>query len=306
MKEDAEMEQNNLSPYEKTHSGGSGKGKGMVKPEDMALLQEKLFETLVCFADFCDQHGIHYCLVAGTCIGAAREHDFIPWDDDLDVAVLRSDYEKLFRLWDQYGDKEHFSLYRTTDDFCAYTPIGLLRNNSTTFIRPFEGGLTDRNLGVKIDIEPYDEISDNKMQRKIQRLFSYLYVLFLTQRKARNESKVRKIGTTVLLAVIRGKKMRNWIIRLSKKQVTKYNGTGCKRAAINALGFPMALTDFSESTELVFHGRKFKVPADYDGYLRREYGDYLQKPPTDKRFPMDEPIYYNFHLPYSDYLKNRK
>ena len=100
------MAQNTESPYEVTRTGGDGKGYGKVKPEDIALLQEKLFDTLAYFADFCEENGIQYCMVGGTCLGAVRHKDVIPWDDDLDVAVLRADFDKLFRLWEEHGDKE--------------------------------------------------------------------------------------------------------------------------------------------------------------------------------------------------------
>ena len=64
------MEPQNVGIYEMNKTGGTGKGTGMVKPEDMGLLQEKLFDTLKCFADFCDKYGIKYCLASGTCLGA--------------------------------------------------------------------------------------------------------------------------------------------------------------------------------------------------------------------------------------------
>lgn len=301
------MEQGKLSEYEVNRTGGAGEGRGKVKPQDIALLQERLFETVSYFAEFCDKHNIGYHLAGGTCIGAIRDHDFIPWDDDLDVSVLRKDFDKLFKLWDEYGDKENFSLYRTTDDFCAYTPIGILRNNKTTWIREFEEGLTDRNLGVKIDIEPMDEIPDGGIKRKIQRLFAYPYILFLTQRKPKLKEKgLRKVGSIVLLSLVRSKKMRNKIIKVSGKQVQKYNGTGCTKVAINGFGYSRLTTDVTKPTKVLFHGKYFNVPAEYDDYLRRSYGDYMKKPPVEKRVPMDEPIYYNLKMPYMDYLMKKQ
>lgn len=300
------MAHNTQSPYEVTRTGGDGKGYGRVKPEDIALLQEKLFDTLSYFADFCEEHKIQYCMVGGTCLGAVRHKDFIPWDDDLDVAVLRADFDRLFRLWEEYGDKERFSLYRTTNDFCAYVPIGILRNNSTTFIRGFEKGLTDRILGVKIDIEPMDEIPAQPLKRRIQLIYAYLYVLFLTRRKALKEKKWRKIGTTILLGVIRSRKMRNAIMEFSGKQVRKYNGTGCKKVAINGLGYAQPITDFTESVYLPFHGKQFKVPARTDDYLSRAYGDYMALPPAEQRIPVDVPEYYDLNTPFEDYLKQQQ
>ena len=303
------MDTAHVGKYETNLTGGDGKGTGMVKPEDISLLQEKLFETLVCFADFCDKYDIKYSLASGTCLGAVRHHDFIPWDDDLDVSMLREDYDKFFDLWEKYGDKENFSLYRTTSEFCAFVPIGLMRNKNTTFIREFEEGMGDRTLGVKIDIEPLDEITADPKKRKKQKFFAYLYVLFLTQRQPRKKRKKAYLnfGPKILLAVFRGKKIRNWIIRKAEKQVKKYNGTGCQELAINGLGLGVLWQKehITELTKMQFHGKEFNIPADYDDYLKRRFKDYMQLPPEDKRIPQDTPAYYDLNTPYKEYLKNK-
>lgn len=297
------MEQNRLSEYEINRTGGDGRGTGMVKPQDISLMQERLFEILVYFDEFCQQHGIRYNLAGGTCIGAVREHDFIAWDDDLDVAVLREDYDKLFEMWDRYGDREKFSLYRTTEDFCAYMPIGIMRNNSTTFIRESEKNLTDRVLGVKIDIEPMDEIPEDPVKRKIQRIFAAIYVLFLTQRRPRRYSSLVTIGSSLLLAIFRGRRVRNWIIDVCGKQARKYNGTGCKKVAINGYGFVRYRSDLVNPTRILFHGKYFNVPAEYDEFLKRSYGDWHVKPPVEKRLPGDTPFYYDLNKPYREYAR---
>lgn len=302
--------QKSISPYETNRTGGDGKGNGRVKPEDISLLQEKLFETLVCFAGFCDEHDLKYSLAEGTCLGAVREHDFIPWDDDLDVGMLRADYDKLFKLWELCGDKNKFSLYRTTDNFCAYVPIGIMRNNSTTFIRDYETQLSNMNLGVKIDIVPLDEIPDDPKKRKKQRFFAFIYVLFMTQRKPRrgiSKKGYLNTGAGILLTIFRGKRIRNWIIKKCEKQVTKYNNTGCTKLAINGLGAGRGglweMKDITERIKIMFHGYEFYIPKDYDDFLTRGYGDYLQRPSVDKRLPGDVPAYYDLNTPYLEYMK---
>ena len=304
------MDTTEISIYENHSDDGDGKGTGMVKPEDINLLHERLFEILAYFDEFCEEHGLRYSLAEGTCLGAVRENDFVPWDDDLDVAMLRNDFNKLFELWDKFGDKEHFSLYRTDKNFCAYTPIGLMRNNSTTFIRDFETGLTDRNLGVKIDIAPLDEIPEDPRKRKKQRFFALLYVLFLTQRKPRHKSKNKKVNivANVLLDVFRNRKIRNLIVRITEPQVTKYNGTGCPQLGFNGVGKGRGclwnMSEIMNLTRMPFHGKEFCVPADYDGYLSRGYGDYMKKPSLKYRKPLDTPAYYDLNTPYSEYLKS--
>ena len=291
----------NKSPYEGVTVVGTGTGTNIVKPEDIKLLQEKLFENLNCLTDFLEEHGISYCLSAGTCLGAVREHDFIEWDDDLDVAVLRSDFDKLFDLWDKYGDKENFTLCRTTDDFCAGVPIGLLRNNNTTYIRAFESHRKDVAHGVKIDIEPMDEVTPKPFARKLQYAFGQLYALFLTQRAPRQCTKTMRIGASILLWLFRGKTLCNFIIKLSKTQATKYNGTGCEMIAINGVDNIMYRQDLVTTSKQTFHGKELRVPGRFHEYLEKKYKNYMSKPSVKDRTPKDDPIFYDLKTPFEQY-----
>ncbi len=300
------MENTELSEYEYNRTGGDGRGSDRVKPQDMALMQERLFETLSYFADFCEQHDLKYILAGGTCIGAVRHHDLVPWDGDVDVALLRSDFNKLFELWDEYGDKENFSLYRTTENFCAHVSIGLMRNNNTTFIRVFEKDVTDTILGVKIDIEPFDEVPDNKVKQKIQQYFSYLRSILFTQRKMRKtirSSQLKRSFVSVILWIFKNRTLRNKVMKFADHQVQKYNGTGCSKVALNGGADRFDRSIFTDRIKVTVHGKELYIPAQFDDYLRGYYGDYMQKPPVELRRFGDNPVYYDLNMPYKKYLE---
>ena len=62
---------------------------------DIRQIQENLLNLLDSFDDICKNNNIKYSLHGGSLLGAVREHGFIPWDDDADVTMTRTEYEKL-------------------------------------------------------------------------------------------------------------------------------------------------------------------------------------------------------------------
>lgn len=72
--------------------------------------QMVLYELLKAIDEVCKKHDIHYMLFAGTALGAVRHHGFIPWDDDLDVVMLRSEYERFMKIAPLELDKEQYFL----------------------------------------------------------------------------------------------------------------------------------------------------------------------------------------------------
>ena len=97
-------------------------------------IQSKLLEILLYFQKFCQENGLGFVLAGGTCLGAVRHKGFIPWDDDVDVFMLRDDYEKLCRIWDEKADTEHYSCVRSNDKFNIRHSATEIKDNNTTFI----------------------------------------------------------------------------------------------------------------------------------------------------------------------------
>lgn len=122
--------------------------------EEMKECQIKVLDKVVAF---CDKHNLKYFLTGGTLIGALRHQGYIPWDDDIDISMLREDYEYLLAHKDEIDDEivlHHFSY--TDDLYIAFVRAGLkgtvLKSNK----------ITDKNnvdMHVNIDIFPIDELS---------------------------------------------------------------------------------------------------------------------------------------------------
>lgn len=291
-----------LSPYEKNVTRGSGIGQGVITPENMPIMHEKLLETVSYFDKFCHQHNLTYCLVWGTCIGAIRHQGFIPWDDDVDICMPRRDYEKLFEIWPKDGDIENFSLYRTTNKFCAKVPIGLFRNNNTTVIYDY---CQDQDIkhGVKLDIEPWDEVPQNRLLQMIQYLCFRVFEVYSTQRLPKSSPSLRKFGrlkltvVRLMLSLVKSKEKRFAIASTALKIATQFNGKDCEYVRCNAVSTPCKREDMFNTIRVPFENTELDIPKGYDNMLRLQthYGDYMQKPPLEKRVPNVGYVFYDLN-----------
>ena len=128
--------------------------------------QEVLLELLTEFDRVCRKNNIKYMLFAGSSLGAVRHQGFIPWDDDLDVALLREDYDRLMKL----DPTEWNEAYYMQCEYSEHWPLHFskLRKNSTTCLEKYHPKDNQIHQGIYIDVFPIDNASDNALIRKIQ------------------------------------------------------------------------------------------------------------------------------------------
>ena len=152
-------------------------------------IQSKLLEILLYFQKFCQENGLGFVLAGGTCLGAVRHKGFIPWDDDVDVFMLRDDYEKLCRIWDEKADTEHYSCVRSNDRFNIRHSATEIKDNNTTFINRHSVDL-DIHQGLMIDVIPLDAVPKSKWKQLWQMVDSMMYCCFNFQRLPAHKGKV--------------------------------------------------------------------------------------------------------------------
>lgn len=237
-------------------------------------------EILVEFDAFCKANSICYMLAYGTLLGAVRHKGFIPWDDDIDVWLMRSDYEKLRNLWnnkryrfsDCYTMKEYGLTYAKIQDIhTAVVQNGVV----------FEDGLG-------IDLFPLDYLSDNpKVATKEYQVF----------RKKANVMH-RKIWAYSTENNIHGLKKwigdfsrksgwNNFMAKMIEKQAKNYFSIPTLHCSCVVDMYPVAFDyiclDWLKPIRLQFEGYEFDAPSGYDNILTMLYGDYMKLPPEEKR-----------------------
>lgn len=258
----------------------------MAQP-DLRTLQLFELDMLRDVKRVCEANGLCYYLYSGTLLGAVRHRGFIPWDDDIDIAMPYPDFLRFLELGQAALGEKYFLQTTDTDESFQFGYARVRRNNST-MIRDWEcdGG----HHGVWIDVFPLIPVGGKLDVRLKKLLIPLTNVLCLTQEAFdRNRDWMRQTtgaGRVALLSFLRAllgknrKRAAKWIRRRLYGQREKKNvaeAWGSITAVVPAEIFR------GEAVSLLFEDEEFRVPPDYDGALRYKYGDYMQLPPEEKR-----------------------
>lgn len=283
--------------------------------QELRVVQEKLLELLKFYDSFCKKHNLKYWLAGGSMIGAIREGGIIPWDDDIDVFMLREDYEKFIELFKNNNVNPHYALAQTTSrENYHFTCIGL-HDIRTTFINEHSKD-EDIMHGFYLDIMPMDYAASSKLGRFKQTISAILYDLFIVQRPARNQGKFMYFLTLVILASVPGRAFKYRIAKFFEKLMIINKTDKTKKMVelvtnVKALFRYHDLSIFDKTIDVKFEDSFFPVPEGYDQYLKSCFGDYMSLPDKNSRKPKHKTVFIdteNSYLNYKGiyYLKGEK
>lgn len=242
---------------------------------EQRAIQLKLLQEI---SEFCNKNDITYFLAYGTLIGAIRHKGFIPWDDDIDIAMPRNDYEHFVRTFnDAYPFSKVVDMHNNKKYGFAFAKV----HDTRTIV--FETQYAQDCFGVYVDVFPLDGIKGESQIYKSLKLRKLLHTkkANYTQRKL-SKKIINFIGKIVLLPY-----SVHSLLKLVEKNATLYPfGTTPKCACIVEPFGTKEIVDtsiFSSAIDGEFEGKKYKIPIGYDKWLRSIYGDYMQLPPKEKR-----------------------
>lgn len=237
----------------------------------------------------CEKNHINYFMTAGTLLGAVRHGGFIPWDDDMDIGMLRCDYERFIEACEKDMGEEFYLQTWDTDPEYPFS-FGKVRLNRTHFVESFSknSGIHD---GIFVDIFPFDNVPDNEAERRLQskRYFICKRLLWIKKGmgqyiKSENKTKCIKYNAFWLLSrVVRYKSVKEYY----KKIQQRYNRSETQRIVTDgsyAYEKESIPRRWAENLEPVaFEGEELLSYQDRIAYLEHFYGNYMELPPVEKR-----------------------
>ncbi len=245
-------------------------------------------EVLRQIHEICESEKIKYSLAYGTLLGASRHKGFIPWDDDIDIAMLRNDYDRFISYCSSH--EVPFSL-KTVDSDKKYHYLFAKACNNNTVVEEIYSNRDKCELGIYVDIFPIDYIGDTEeVSKKNLDSTSFLRNLLVAYNwKSYFKSNTGKwYVEPVRLAfffISRGiniHKIENKI----QQYYLKINGTKYVANSVdNTYGKKEIMpAEYFEEYELIqFENYEFYSIKKRDEYLKRIYGDYMKLPPVEKR-----------------------
>lgn len=254
---------------------------------DDKLLKEIQLEILKDVDSFCRKNSITYYLTYGTLLGAVRHKGYIPWDDDIDIAMPRSDYDSFLKLYNSRSlCNENYNFVSVELDRNYPYSFGKVQDTSTVLI---EHSGINYPLGINIDIFPIDGLPDclkesDKHFKKIKK-----YMLFMNFKNVKISTNRSFVKNLILLI---GKILfcfipYEFLIKKMSFLARKYNYETSNY--VSNLSFPDGAHErtskdvFCEKVEVQFEKNNFYAPARWDEWLHNIYGDYMSLPPIEER-----------------------
>ncbi|MCA1032221.1 LicD family protein [Bacillus timonensis] len=271
---------------------------------DIRDVQQAQVEILLEFDRICKKHKINYQLFAGTLLGAVRHNGFIPWDDDIDVCLLREDFNRLVKVC-EFELNTNFFLQTNKTDKNFVLQFAKIRKNDTLFI---ESSHSDCNIhhGIYIDIFPLDNVMPDtflgSLQQKTLHLLGKINRYRLKKLCLEPNTPLKK---WILLSIHYGLKAvpASWFNHLYSKFTRMFNKKETKYVShlLNLVSkdrykkYLVERDTFQHSILWEFESHYFPIPFNYDKVLTQIFGHYMELPPKEKQKPHHQIVEVNFN-----------
>ena len=251
-------------------------------------LQKKILDIFKAVAKICKDHDITYYAIGGTAIGAVRHQGFIPWDDDLDIAIPIEHYDRFIEI----------ARRELPEGLTVMTPVDIehyasffikVVDTRTTLIENYAKAFPDAYYGVFVDIMPLAGVpAPGKERKRYLRMWKQTAMLNYARRFPVNRMKTRaRVAACRLMKPFHGKIPYHYFTdkmfaEYRKRPVCESEYTGYVWGVrLDKLTFDVDI--FGEGKELPFEDTVMNCPSRVEDYLTQQFGDYMQLPPEEQR-----------------------
>ena len=252
---------------------------------DIREIQQMELGIMEYIHETCQKIGVKYFLAYGSLIGAVRHKGFIPWDDDMDICMLREDYKKLQDYLIANPD-ERYEVMSYKNNLNYVYPFMKVQDNQTYLLE--EDVRIDSNMGIYVDIFPVDGYEDdvnfkNKMTKLIKKRQLSCYTFKgITNTKSVLNSLIRYISVIIFYFTNTNKYVAQIEELAKSRKVPNYEEVDY--LIYKDMNKPVWRREWLEQvTTGTFEGKEFMIPKNYHEILTSDYGDYMQLPPVEQR-----------------------
>jgi len=246
--------------------------------------QDLLLSVMIDFDRFCRERDLEYYMIGGTILGAVRHQGFIPWDDDIDVAMIRPVYEKFLTVMKEFDPRYEIKHFRTASR-CNFVITRIMIPGTFIDNPSLKDSGIDQRLYFDIfplDFVPEDRALQEEQRKKLKKLKNLLSLVdFKVYNQRPDKVLERRVVSTFL------KPRRQMILNRLDRLMRQYSDTEQVCSMASQYDYFRQVFDrkiYGTPVEYRFEGHDFYGPACAHEYLNQLYGeDYMELPPESKR-----------------------
>ena len=265
-------------------------------------VQNKILDVMKYIDALCRRNNITYFIMGGTALGAVRHGGFIPWDDDLDIFMIPSEYRKFKNAFEkENSDKFVLQEWKTTPNYLEYSKV---RMNGTTFIENVYKDNKEMHQGIYVDIMILHKVPTNKFIQKVVYYESKFVTLYaLSQRNWNPKNYPQKIALNLLKAL-----PCKFLSKIFYKRIYKYDGLSSNYMYsywITPAKFRSGLFEkefFENPVEIPFEDTYLFGSSKIKEYLTYRYGDYMKLPSEEEQKAAVHAMIFDTEKDYREYI----
>lgn len=257
-------------------------------------IQSKKLELLRVFQDYCKENGLPFFMAYGSLIGCIREHGYIPWDEDIDLYMMRDDFNKLLKASSDVLGKMYFIQSYKTDKYFYVPMLRLCINGTYRCEKGLEKGKF--NKGTFIDVFPLDSVpNDERLREKHYKAVKRYASLLRLKTSVIGLSNIKSILMACVKLLLSPISF-TCLQKLAMKKMQKYSKIDSDYVISISTVYGSKKESFKkewfrETVYKDFDTLSVPCPCGYDELLSQIYGDYMQRPAEGNR-KIDCPSYY--------------